>query len=175
MIINIFACISVVGFAQFSAHSVFFILHDHHSMAYLSKVLYAMSMLRFLTCYALDPSVLQVDLVFPRNNTVYKPAAVFPIVFAIHNFSKLWKYRPYLYWELSSWDTGKNWPINLAGDGIIGYDSIMKPKDPGPSPPDLYLAVNSSYMLKQETWKFPPSSMAGPIYFIRYFLGLDKN
>jgi hypothetical protein len=142
-------------------------------MAFLSKLSFIISASCILLCYALDPSTLQVDLIFPRNNTVYKPTEEFPIVFAIHNFSTAWRYRPYLYWHLSSLDTGKNWPINLASDGTAGVDPYMNSQNPGLPPSDRYLVINSSTMLKQETWRFDGLSMAGPKYFLNIFLGVD--
>jgi hypothetical protein len=37
------------------------------------------------TWAANTPGVVEVDLMFPRNNTSYSPASIFPIVFAIQN------------------------------------------------------------------------------------------
>ncbi|GKT41955.1 uncharacterized protein ColSpa_02136 [Colletotrichum spaethianum] len=36
------------------------------------------------------PSSIEVDLIFPRNDSVYKPVWPFPIVFAVRNASQLW-------------------------------------------------------------------------------------
>lgn len=140
------------------------------------KVLFLVSTLYLYICHALDPSVLQVELVFPRNNTVYKPTKDFPIVFAIHNFSKGWKYRPSVLWDISSWDTTRDKPINIASDGTIGVNPFLDPKrNYGPSPPDTYLAINSSNKLTQEILHLDPPVVAGPMYFLNFRLDLDQG
>jgi hypothetical protein len=61
--------------------------------------------LLFLTClfpFGLSTSTpVQVDLVFPRNGSTYQPVYPFPIVFALHNFSKAWKYKPTVHWRVN--------------------------------------------------------------------------
>jgi hypothetical protein len=83
----------------------------------------------------------QVDLVFPQNNTVYQPVYPFPLLFAIHNFSIAWTYRPTLRWTLS-----KIRPDTVPGDvqgGFIGWDDKKIQVDWAP-PADNFLAINSS-------------------------------
>jgi hypothetical protein len=61
--------------------------------------------LLFLTCllpFGLSISTpVQVDLVFPRNETTYQPVYPFPIVFALHNFSTAWMYKPTVRWSVT--------------------------------------------------------------------------
>lgn len=49
-----------------------------------------------------DTTNLQVDLLFPRNNTVYQPVYPFPIVFGALNFSVASPYQPILKWTLEA-------------------------------------------------------------------------
>ncbi|KAK2062581.1 hypothetical protein LY76DRAFT_505517 [Colletotrichum caudatum] len=79
------------------------------------------------------PSSIEVDLIFPRNDTVYKPVWPFPIVFAVRNASQLWQadefFTFWVKWELTGytdinnsdtsllftsgvWKTGKNATTN---------------------------------------------------------------
>jgi hypothetical protein len=107
---------------------------------------------------------------------VYKPTKDFPIVFAIHNFSKGWKYRPSVLWDISSWDTTRDKPINIASDGTIGVNPFLDPKrNYGPPPPDTYLAINSSNKLTQEILHLDPPVVAGPMYFLNFRLDLDQG
>jgi hypothetical protein len=83
--------------------------------------------------------VMQVDLVFPRNNTVYQPVYPFPIAFAIHNFAQLWNHHPNLDWSLEHVELG---PV---ARGVIGWDYKRDPKQHGwVPPPDKYLAINTT-------------------------------
>lgn len=83
----------------------------------------------------------QADLVFPRNNTVYKPSRNLPILLALHNFTTAWKFEPAAWWELSSFDEkAGEWRSN--GGGVVGWDTFNDTKLGWPSPPDLALAVN---------------------------------
>jgi hypothetical protein len=83
----------------------------------------------------------QIDLVFPRNNTVYKPDWPFPVVFAIHNFSAAWKFKPRVAWSITQHNltTRDNY---RGGEGVIGWNDQAKPNW-GP-PPQSFLAVNAS-------------------------------
>jgi hypothetical protein len=83
----------------------------------------------------------QVDLIFPKNNTVYQPVYPFPFVFAVHNFSKAWQYKPAVFWKLEQFSPTRNlYPIE---GGFVGWD-IMTAQETWAPPPDKFLAINSS-------------------------------
>jgi hypothetical protein len=85
---------------------------------------------------------IQVELIFPKNNTVYQPVYPFPIVYAVHNFSKLWKYQPTLTWQL--WELYPAASAKISyDDGFVGWDFRKAPATWTP-PPDTFLAINSS-------------------------------
>ena len=81
---------------------------------------------------------IQVDLILPRNNTIYQPVYPFPIVFAVHNFSAAWQYEPLLEWRLYEQGPGKP-SQTFAGRGSIGWDERQPSWSP---PPDKLLAIN---------------------------------
>jgi hypothetical protein len=86
----------------------------------------------------------RVDAVFPRNNTVYQPLYPFPIVFAIHNFDKVWNSQPSIVWWLYRLDGDR-----LPGDtkpsaidnGEIAWDN-SRLQDTWAPPPSMFLAIN---------------------------------
>lgn len=63
---------------------------------------------------AVDPNVVQLDIVFPHNDTVYKPVYPFPVVFAFHNAAVAWPFKFNLQWNLDSLPD----PIPITGDGF---------------------------------------------------------
>jgi hypothetical protein len=78
----------------------------------------------------------QVDLVFPKNDTAYKPTNPFPIVFAVHNFATAWSDKPTLQWRLTRTDMGRR---TIAEEGWIGWREGSAP------PPEAhFLYINSS-------------------------------
>src|ERR1700761_3495775 len=91
---------------------------------------------------------IQVDLVFPRNNTVYQPVYPFPFVFAFHNFSTAWKYKPSVYWAFRIFIpmTGEE---RFVEDGFIGYNLLTTQSTWAP-PPDKFLAINASKIPSQD-------------------------
>jgi hypothetical protein len=48
------------------------------------------------------PQNIELDLIFPRNNTVYAPTAHFPVVFAIQNAAIGWPYGLAIDWDITS-------------------------------------------------------------------------
>jgi hypothetical protein len=48
------------------------------------------------------PQNIELDLIFPRNNTVYAPTAQFPVVFAIQNAAIGWPYGLTVDWDITS-------------------------------------------------------------------------
>jgi hypothetical protein len=68
---------------------------------------------------SISSDVVQLNLVFPRNNTVYKPVFPFPIVFSVQNAARIWQYSPKFAWQLSrQWDDPYLEPISTFG----GFD-----------------------------------------------------
>jgi hypothetical protein len=101
----------------------------------------------------------QVDLVFPRNNTAYKPDSRFPIIFALHGWESAWHYRPSLLWQLTEATRAQ---IRDAPRGAfqfpntitqrIGWDWDGKWDDSNPVPVrDEYLVINDTSS-SQNVW-----------------------
>jgi hypothetical protein len=93
-------------------------------------------------CFSIDTTLVQVDLVFPRNNSIYRPVYPFPIVFALLNFGKTWQYKPVLNWRLVQWQPQLGtWAVGESGS--MGWsEERTDPKWPPPG--DSVLAINSS-------------------------------
>jgi hypothetical protein len=83
----------------------------------------------FQLCHSVDAN-LQVDLVFPKNNTIYQSAYVFPIVFALHSPFSAWQYKPYSQWRL------------LEGKGSSEKSLFKWRCWLGPLPSDKFLAIS---------------------------------
>jgi hypothetical protein len=65
------------------------------------------------------PATFQLDLVFPQNNSVYKPIFPFPIVFALHNGSQAQGFDYSWRWALQANDPG----LDLSNpDTVIDSD-----------------------------------------------------
>jgi hypothetical protein len=96
--------------------------------------------------YSLDFTV-QADLVFPRNNTVYQPVYPFPIVFALSNFSRAWKYMPTVGWELTKYELGTR-ATYFANSELAGWNKNGTLPSWG-AQPDKYLSIHSSDSLSQ--------------------------
>jgi hypothetical protein len=81
----------------------------------------------------------RVDTVFPRNNTVYQPLYPFPLVFAIHNFDKVWRYQPSITWWLFRLNSDTE--RAAIDNGEIAWDSHNLQETWAP-PPSMFLAIN---------------------------------
>jgi hypothetical protein len=92
-------------------------------------------------CLSADVGV-QVDLIFPRNNSVYQPVFPFPLAFAIHNFSTAWQYKPLLAWRLTRLDPSAQ-AKTFGASGAIGWDATRGDSSWG-APSDKFLAINST-------------------------------
>lgn len=91
---------------------------------------------------ALDPNIVQLDLVFPRNNTAYKPVYPYPIVFALHNLEALWDYDFLFTWTLRAFEPRET----LAGS------SFGRTRDDGrPLPPNPHLLIGSTREIVNRT------------------------
>jgi hypothetical protein len=90
----------------------------------------------------------RVDAVFPRNGTVYQPLYPFPLVFAIHNFDKVWRYQPTITWWLFRFD-GDNKRSSID-NGEIAWDSHNSQKT-WAAPPSMFLAINYTRSLSSST------------------------
>jgi len=105
--------------------------------------------LLFLTCllpFGLSISTpVQVDLVFPRNETTYQPVYPFPIVLALHNFSTAWMYKPTVRMHVTETIPSR------GGDPLrkypfIGWGDEDKQAKWAP-PADMYLSINNTELL----------------------------
>lgn len=73
---------------------------------------------------AIGTDVVQLNLVFPLNNTVYKPVFPFPIVFSVQNAARIWSYHPMFRWQLSrQWEDELSEPIFSTGGFDHGSDN----------------------------------------------------
>ncbi|EUC34134.1 hypothetical protein COCCADRAFT_4469 [Bipolaris zeicola 26-R-13] len=82
--------------------------------------------------YAADlPGTVQFDLVFPRNDTIYKPVYPFPVVFGLTNGSVAWPYSLHWSWDIIALDRDQNMDIIIAnGDWVTGVSALNKSAPP---------------------------------------------
>jgi hypothetical protein len=85
----------------------------------------------------------QADLVFPRNDSVYQPVYPFPIVFALSNFSRAWKYMPMVAWELTKYDPTSR-QAYFANREFAGWNRNGTVPNWG-AQPDKYLSIHWSH------------------------------
>jgi len=108
---------------------------------------------------AIDPSTVQLDLVFPRNGSIYKPVYPFPIVFAIHNAAVAWPYEFIFDWSIyARADNGTNKDTDFGGFSVD--------KDQNLSLPDQFLFINSSATIINTT---------STRFFLRTSFGIANN
>jgi hypothetical protein len=85
------------------------------------------------------PTTVQLDIVFPKNNTVYKPVYPFPVVFGLHNGSAAWSYVIKWSWEIVALDGEPSANNIIASGGYFpGVPGIEKPAPP----PNKYLIID---------------------------------
>jgi hypothetical protein len=122
-----------------------------------------------LHSYSLDFTV-QADLIFPRNDTIYRPVYPFPIILALSNFSRAWKYMPTAGWELTKYEPSTR-STYMANSELAGFNwNGTQPK--WGADPDKYLSVhwseapsryNESYWrLKWSFWVGKGGCLEGP-------------
>lgn len=110
-----------------------------------------------IPAWALDPNIVQLDLVFPRNNTVYKPVYPFPIVFALHNLEALWDYDFLFTWSLVALEPQESLVANHLG----------RVRDDGhPLPPNPHLLIESTRKIINRT---------ATTFSLRYSLAIYGN
>lgn len=120
-----------------------------------------------LTAFLFQPGLslttaIQVDLIFPKNNTIYQPVYPFPLVFAASNFAAAAQYKPAIRWTLYRFD-----PISRdrgsVKSGVIGWDIDNAQPNLGPQP-DKYLSIDSSpapSQTNQSNWLLEYSFFVG--------------
>jgi hypothetical protein len=124
-------------------------------------------------CQAQSNTKVQLDLIFLRNNTVYKPIYPFPIVFAIHNAALSWAFGTKFRWRLSKNGTDRysdklipQWQIFDDG-GYKPSGTLNSPTEgratPSPSP---FLFINSSAQIVNST---------ATVFLLEYSFGLWTN
>lgn len=118
------------------------------------------------TALSTESDVVQLNLVFPRNNTVYKPVYPFPIVFSVQNAAESWPYSPSFDWTLS---TGKEdeYPRRIYSYGGYTHGPFYKANhlymEEAP-PPGQFLLINNALPLKlQISYGFAISPECGVI------------
>ena len=108
---------------------------------------------------ALDRSTVQLDLVFPRNGSVYKPVYPFPIVFAIHNAAIAWPHSFLFDWSIyARQDNGSTTDTDSGGFSVD--------KAQNQSFPDQFLFINSSSIIINTT---------STRFFLRTSFGITNN
>jgi hypothetical protein len=86
----------------------------------------------FMAANALSyPATLELDVVFPRNDT-YAVVAPFPIVFAFQNAGAFWEFGAVFQWSVSCHN------LSLAGSSSVTASRTSSPGEP-------YIYVNASY------------------------------
>jgi hypothetical protein len=109
------------------------------------------------------PTTVQFDIVFPKNNTAYKPLYPFPVVFGLHNGSAAWPYVIYWDWEILAVD------IDPSANNIIATGGWI-PGIPGmemPAPPqDTHLIIDPVNELINTTVRN---------LFLRYSFGITNS
>ncbi|OHE96949.1 hypothetical protein CORC01_07734 [Colletotrichum orchidophilum] len=104
-------------------------------------------MLLHLACFssaATTPSTaVEVDLVFPRNASTYKPIWPFPFVFAVRNASQLWPdnkdyYSFWVKWDLTGYDD-----INDADSGQLFSSGVWQTEAKNKTS-DTYTIIDAS-------------------------------
>ncbi|KAK1977222.1 hypothetical protein LZ30DRAFT_785048 [Colletotrichum cereale] len=90
--------------------------HTFHLLMLLHLVVFSFAL----------PSSIEVDLIFPRNDTVYKPVWPFPIVFAVRNASQLWQsddefFDFWVKWELTGYTD-----INDSDTSLLFSSGVWK-------------------------------------------------
>jgi hypothetical protein len=86
-------------------------------------------------------TAIQVDLVFPKNGTIYQPVYPFPLVFAISNFSSAGQYKPVVRWILHEYGPMKREKF-VVKDGFIGWDKDDSQPNFG-AQPDKFLPIDA--------------------------------
>lgn len=114
-------------------------------------------------CCSINTAV-QLDLIFPRNNSVYQPVYPFPLVFGVSNFSSASQFKPTVRWRLHEYYP-KGDDSAFANDGIIGWENDTAQPDFG-AQPDKYLSIASSKA---------PSESNQSHWILEYTLFVGKN
>ncbi|EFQ29437.1 hypothetical protein CGRA01v4_05218 [Colletotrichum graminicola] len=92
-------------------------------MSYMFRLLMLLHLAGF--SFAL-PSSIEVDLIFPRNDTVYKPVWPFPIVFAVRNASQLWQSDDEFFTFWVKWELTGYTDINSSDTSLLFTSGVWK-------------------------------------------------
>lgn len=145
-------------------------------MGFFNTYHLVLSVLSILSlCRTQNNTKVQLDLLFPQSDAVYKPVYPFPIVFVLHNTALSWPFGTQFIWDLSEIGTSVDpryfeprWP-GIDGGGFSPthlYSGQAPPNFRGAPPPNPFLLVNSSLNIVNTT-----SSR----FRIRYQFGLWRN
>jgi len=89
-----------------------------------------------------DSGIVQVDLVFPRNDTTYQPVYPFPIVFAVHNISLIWPYSFFIDWQLD----------DNADDALIDHAMFVRGADATIPPDESTIDSTTTTDVPEDQW-----------------------
>lgn len=81
------------------------------------------------------PTIVEIDLVFPRHNTTYKRTPYMPIVFAFQNFTAVNNFSYFFQWHLSD----RKFRASVTGTLNHGVFNLSADS---PAPPNPFLVVN---------------------------------
>ncbi|KAF3001480.1 hypothetical protein E8E13_008611 [Curvularia kusanoi] len=104
-----------------------------------------------MICATELPTTVQFDIIFPRNNSVYKPVYPFPVVFGLHNGSAAWSYQIHWGWsiyEIS--ETGSDPNLVASGRWRPGVPTIEQLAPP----PDSYFIIDPVNELINTTHRY---------------------
>jgi hypothetical protein len=142
-------------------------------MAIFNLHYFVLSVLSILSlCRTQNNTKVQLDLLFPRSNAVYKPVYPFPIVFIVHNAALSWPFGTQFSWQLDENGTVEHPKYQLPWKGIDtgGYyptQTLFNPtQGRGAPPPSPFLFINSSLNIINTT---------STMFRLRYRFGLWSN
>lgn len=69
------------------------------------------------------PTTVQIDIVFPRQNTTYPPTASFPLVFALQGASAAWTFGYFLEWRIRLSSTQCETQCGVIASGGMSIDT----------------------------------------------------
>jgi hypothetical protein len=110
-------------------------------------------LMAYTSVLALDPTTVQLDIVFPRNNTAYKPVYPFPIILASHNMAVIDQFPFDFHWGLTYNTSAGNEIVELTEAWQFSREYILqgdKLDGNSQSPSPLLLMTTSGMFGKTE-------------------------
>ncbi|GKT55259.1 hypothetical protein ColTof4_07874 [Colletotrichum tofieldiae] len=92
----------------------------------MSRTFHLLMLLHIVSFSFALPSSVEIDLIFPRNDTIYKPVWPFPIVFAVRNASQLWESDDQFFDFWVKWDLMGYTDINDSETGQLFTSGVWQ-------------------------------------------------